>query len=218
MGVPECRPGKGPATRRSCGPHPEHSNPAAASQRIVRPTRSSGSAKRRASWRRPAGSRRGPAEFGAGPVGADREIVVGQRIGGALTSDAGALLLGAVDRSPGPVTRFAGCFSDARASGRTVHAMAMWMRLVLCRTSTATMRANQLRLWFASMAYVMLSALRRLALAGTRLARATCGSIRLKLLKIAARVRHSTRRIHIAMASACPHVDVFARAHRRLCG
>ena len=86
------------------------------------------------------------------------------------------------------------------------------------RTSTATMRANQLRLWFASMAYVLLSALRRLALAGTRLARATCGSIRLKLLKIAAQVRHSTRRIHIAMASACPHADVFARAHRRLCG
>ncbi len=45
--------------------------------------------------------------------------------GGALTSDAGALLLGAVDRSLGLVTRFAGCFSDARASGRTVHAMAM---------------------------------------------------------------------------------------------
>ena len=54
------------------------------------------------------------------------------------------------------------------------------------------MRANQLRLWFAAMAYVLLAALRRIALAHTRLARATCGSIRLKLLKIGAQVRMST--------------------------
>src|ERR1700721_197933 len=55
------------------------------------------------------------------------------------------------------------------------------------RTSAATMRANQLRLWFASMAYVLLCALRRLALEHTQFARATCGTIRLKLLKIGAR-------------------------------
>jgi hypothetical protein len=54
------------------------------------------------------------------------------------------------------------------------------------RTSAATMRANQLRLWFASMAYALLSALRRRALAHTELARATCGTIRAKLLKIGA--------------------------------
>ncbi len=78
------------------------------------------------------------------------------------------------------------------------------------RTSAATMRANQLRLWFASMAYVLLAALRRIALAGTRLVKATCGSIRLKLLKIGAQVRLSARRIRIAMASACPHADTFA--------
>ena len=46
------------------------------------------------------------------------------------------------------------------------------------RTSAATMRANQLRLWFASMAYVLVTALRRIGLAGTELATATCGSIR----------------------------------------
>jgi hypothetical protein len=85
------------------------------------------------------------------------------------------------------------------------------------RTSAATMRANQLRLWFASMAYVLLSALRRIALAGTRLARATCGSIRLKLLKIGALVTRSVRRIRIAMASACPYEPEFRRAHARLC-
>ena len=77
------------------------------------------------------------------------------------------------------------------------------------------MRANQLRLWLASMAYVLLAALRRLALTGTRLA--TCGSIRLKLLKIGAQVRRSVRRIRIAMASACPYADIFAQAHHRLC-
>jgi len=84
------------------------------------------------------------------------------------------------------------------------------------RTSAHTMRANQLRLWFASMAYVLLSALRRIALARTRLAKATCQSIRLKLLKIGAQMRLSTRRIRFAMASACPHADIFSLAHQRL--
>ena len=85
------------------------------------------------------------------------------------------------------------------------------------RTSAATMKANQLRLWFASLAYVLLAALRRTALAHTRLATATCGSIRLKLLKIGAQVRISVRRIRIAMASACPYAQDFALAHARLC-
>ena len=72
------------------------------------------------------------------------------------------------------------------------------------RTSSATMLANQLRLWFASMAYVLLEALRRLGLQATAPANATCGSIRLKLLKIGALVRISVRRVRIAMASAHP--------------
>jgi hypothetical protein len=84
------------------------------------------------------------------------------------------------------------------------------------RTSTATMAANQLRLWFSSFAYVLLSALRRLALPGTELAQATCGTIRLKLLKLGARVTVSVRRIKIAIASACPHRAEFALAHVRL--
>jgi Transposase DDE domain group 1 len=73
------------------------------------------------------------------------------------------------------------------------------------RTSAATMRANQLRLWFASFAYVLLEALRRIGLRHTQFATATCGTIRLKLLKIGAQVRVSVRRIQIAMASACPY-------------
>lgn len=72
------------------------------------------------------------------------------------------------------------------------------------RTSSATMRANQLRLWFASMAYVLVDGLRRIALKATKLADATCASIRLKLLKIGALVRISVRRVKIAMASGHP--------------
>jgi hypothetical protein len=84
------------------------------------------------------------------------------------------------------------------------------------RTSAATMRANQLRLWFAAMAYVMLCGLRRIALRHTQFAQATCGTIRLKLFKIGALVRVSVRRIKIAMASAFPYQSEFAIAHSRL--
>jgi hypothetical protein len=84
------------------------------------------------------------------------------------------------------------------------------------RTSAATMRANQLRLWFASMAYVLLCALRRIGLHHTQFAEATCGTIRLKLLKIGALVRVSVRRIKLAMASAHPWQNEFAVAHTRL--
>jgi hypothetical protein len=89
--------------------------------------------------------------------------------------------------------------------------------LLADRTSAASMRANQLRLWFASMAYILLAALRRIGLAHTRLAKATCGTLRLKLMKIGAQVRLSVRRIRIAMASACPYANEFAVAHARLC-
>jgi hypothetical protein len=81
------------------------------------------------------------------------------------------------------------------------------------RTSTATMAANQLRLWFSGFAYVMLCGLRRIGLAHTQFANATCGTIRHKLLKIGALVRVSVRRITIAMASACPCQHEFALAH-----
>jgi hypothetical protein len=84
------------------------------------------------------------------------------------------------------------------------------------RTSTATMRANQLRLWFYSMAYVLLCATRRIGLHDTEFAKATCGTIRLKLLKIGALVRVSARRIKVAMASACPAAHTWGCAAKRL--
>jgi len=90
------------------------------------------------------------------------------------------------------------------------------MDLFADRTSTATMMANQLRLWFASMAYVLLESLRRQALQATELADATCGTIRRKLFKIGAVVTISVRRIKFAMASGCPYQAVFAAAHQAL--
>lgn len=86
------------------------------------------------------------------------------------------------------------------------------MDLFADRTSAHTMRANQLRLWFSSVAYVLASALRRIALKGTRLAKATCGTIRVRLLKLGARIRISARRFLIELASACPYQDVFRMA------
>jgi hypothetical protein len=84
------------------------------------------------------------------------------------------------------------------------------------RTSAATMRANQLRLWFTSFAYVLLCAIRRVGLAHTQFAQATCGTIRLKLLKLAGLVRISARRIKFALASACPYADEWRLAATRL--
>lgn len=79
------------------------------------------------------------------------------------------------------------------------------------RTSAHTMRANQLRLWFASVAYVLLNLLRRFGLRGTELERAQAGTIRLKLLKLGAVVRISVRRVVLSLSAAAPVRDLFAR-------
>ena len=84
------------------------------------------------------------------------------------------------------------------------------------RTSAHTMRANQLRLWFASMAYVLICALRRIGLRHTQFARAACGTIRLKLLKIGALARTSVRRIKLAMPSAFAYQAEYIAAHAAL--
>jgi len=84
------------------------------------------------------------------------------------------------------------------------------------RLSTATFRANQLRLWFASAAYVLMHALRRLALGGTALARASAQTMRLKLLKIGAVITVSVRRVRLAMSEACPYQREFIAAFHAL--
>lgn len=84
------------------------------------------------------------------------------------------------------------------------------------RTSTAWLRSNQLRLWFSSAAYVLVQALRRLGLAGTRLAQAQCGSIRLWLFKIGALVRVTVRKVWVSLSSACPYRDMFIQVYEKL--
>ena len=85
------------------------------------------------------------------------------------------------------------------------------------RTSASCFGANQLRLLFSAFASILIAALRR-ALVGTALARATAGTLRLKLLKIGARVTVSARRVKVAMDSAHPSSAAFARVHARLPG
>ena len=79
------------------------------------------------------------------------------------------------------------------------------------RTSTHTMRANQLRLYFSSFAYVLMHALRRLGAEGTELARAQCATLRLKLFKVAARIRITARRVWLSFSQAYPYAETFAR-------
>jgi hypothetical protein len=78
------------------------------------------------------------------------------------------------------------------------------------RTSTGRMWSNQLRLYFSSIAYILMQTLRRTALAGTELERAQCGTIRLKLLKIGAQVRVTVRKIWISLTGGYPHAALFA--------
>lgn len=84
------------------------------------------------------------------------------------------------------------------------------------RTSGHLMRVNQMRLWFSATAYLLINELRERALQGTDLANARCQTIRLKLFKIAARVRVTVRRIWISMASSYPWQTQFAQVLSRL--
>jgi hypothetical protein len=80
------------------------------------------------------------------------------------------------------------------------------------RVSAETMQANQIRIYFSAIAYLLLDGFRRLALAGTDMARAQVGTIRLRLLKIGALLRITVRRIWISMAASYPHQQLFHHA------
>jgi hypothetical protein len=84
------------------------------------------------------------------------------------------------------------------------------------RLSTHHLGSNQLRLWLSALAYLLLERVRTLGCAGTELAVATVGSVRLKLLKVAAAVRVSVRRVYVQLSSAYPLQSLFALCHRRL--
>ena len=84
------------------------------------------------------------------------------------------------------------------------------------QTSCPAWWANQFRLLLSALAYVLMEAVRRLALAGTELAHASCATIRSRLLKIGAVLTRNTRRVRLMLSSACPHQDLFALVARRL--
>ena len=120
--------------------------------------------------------------------------------GGNISSDAVGVLLKQTEQATGIIAQFAACFTD--------------------RTSAATMRANQLRLWFSSVAYTLMNALRRLGLKDTKLARAQCNTIRLKLLKIGAQVKVTVRKVWVSLSESYPYQQLFKQVYenlRRLC-
>ena len=84
------------------------------------------------------------------------------------------------------------------------------------RTSTALLRSNQIRLYFSSIGYCVLEALRRLGLAGTKMARAQAGTIRLRLLKIGARIRITARKVWISLATGYPWAEEFEQVYENL--
>ena len=84
------------------------------------------------------------------------------------------------------------------------------------RVSAETMRADQMRMYFSAMAYVLVCGLRRLGLKNTEMAQAQVSTIRTRLLKIGARVRVSVRRVYLSMAASYPWKSLFAQVHANL--
>ena len=119
--------------------------------------------------------------------------VRGRFDGGAITSDAGGLLLREMENR---IKEQLSLFAD--------------------RTSTALLRSNQVRLYFSSVAYLLMEALRRLGLAGTEWARAQCDTLRWKLLKIGAQIRVTVRRVWISLAGGYPYAELFVQVYAQL--
>jgi len=84
------------------------------------------------------------------------------------------------------------------------------------RVSSETMRADQMRVYFSAVAYVLMSGLRRLGLKNTELATAQVSTIRARLLKIGARIQVSVRRVCLSMATSYPWAPLFAQVHAQL--
>jgi hypothetical protein len=81
------------------------------------------------------------------------------------------------------------------------------------RTSTAHLRSNQIRLYFSSLAYLLMPALRRLGLQGTEWAKAQCATLRLKLLKIGALIRVRARKEWVSMAGGYSYAERFQQVY-----
>lgn len=92
----------------------------------------------------------------------------------------------------------------------------MTLDLDAARTSSSWMKANQMRLWFSAFAYLLVERLRAIGLKGTALACANLGTVRWRLLKVAAHIKVSVRRVHVALSSVFPLQTVFRQAQARL--
>src|SRR5208337_3031802 len=90
------------------------------------------------------------------------------------------------------------------------------MMLFADRTSTSWMKSNQIRLYFSTVAYLLMQSLRRLGLAGTELAKAQCHTVRLKLLKIGAQIRITVRKIWVSLSTGYPYLELFRQVYRQL--
>jgi len=108
-----------------------------------------------------------------------------------------------------PVLRGPGPSNGARLLGEQ-------MMLFADRTSTSWLRSNQIRLYFSTVAYLLMQALRRLGLASTELAKAQCNTVRLKLLKIGAQIRITVRKIWVSLSTGYPYLELFRQVHRQL--
>mgnify|MGYP003637744575 CR=1 FL=1 len=84
------------------------------------------------------------------------------------------------------------------------------------RVSARDWWANQWRLLLSALAYTLMAGLRRLALAGTAWARATCASLRLKLVKVGAVIVCTASGVRVRLSSHHPGRDLFIHAHRAL--
>lgn len=90
------------------------------------------------------------------------------------------------------------------------------MYLFADRTSAGKMRANQLRLYFSSVAYILMQALRRLGLKGTQMETAQCNTIRLKILKVGAQIKVTVRKVWVSLAGGYPYADLFVQIYKNL--
>lgn len=84
------------------------------------------------------------------------------------------------------------------------------------RTSTHYLKSNQTRLYFSTVAYMLMNSLRNLGLKNTDLAQAQCSTVRSKLLKIGAVVKISVRRVMVSLSGGYPYKDLFCQALRNL--
>lgn len=139
--------------------------------------------------------------------------VVGRFDGGRISSDGGGLLLREVDQRIGLLHRLANCFRDYRNPNSIEHSV---RALVSQRVYGLALGYEDLN--DHSFAYVLMHGLRRLGPQGTRHARAQCTTIRLKLLKIGARIRITVRKVWLSFSEACPYVSdiaqILANLHR----